>query len=376
MKRATLIFLGICLWLIGPCLAFAETGTNEVKGGEKPLKAALFIQNRSGNEFREQVDVLNDQLSVRLTEKGFSIIERDLVASKFSQQRNPGSSFNEASALRIAQMMGADYVVIATLNSYGEEMRTFEGKNTPYATDNHAVICNLRIALKVLEGAKGGTIYGDTVTMSERMVSGQNLTKNDRDVIPRLIETGAKKIAEIISDKIGKMREAKSDSSQLVDFTINCNLEGANVEIDGVSVGMTPNQFTAAPGIHQIRVSKEYTNPWERTVNVIPDLKLNVTLALSDEGIRRYANMEQFQAELERMKRQTVEPIVEKKPVVADAKVDPVKEGQDEEAGQPNEANEAATPDEAKIQAAPGNAAEQPEVAGEPVNNTAKRASK
>jgi hypothetical protein len=341
MKRIALALIGICLWLLSPCLSMAEPAVNAEKGGEKPLKAAIFVQNRAGDEFTEHVDVLNDQLSSRLTEKGFSIIEKDLVASKFSEHRTPGSSFNETSALRIAQMLGADYLVVVTLNSYGEEGRTFEGKNTVYGTDNNSVIYNLRISLKVLEGAAGGTVYGDVVTASEKVVSGQNLTISNTDIIPKLIETGVKKIAENITDKIGRIREAKSDNSQLVDFTINCNIEGASVELDSASIGTTPGQFSATPGIHQLKISKEFTTPWEHTVNIIPKLKLSVTLALSEEGIQRYANMEQFKADMERMKKQAAsEPKVEERAANAGVKEIPI-EKVDEKAAIASDAIEA-----------------------------------
>jgi len=298
MKRIHLLVT--VLWL---CAAVASAA-------EIPLRTAIFVENRATDELQTQVDPLNEHLAAELTEKGFSIVDRNVVISTFRETREGAAKHAQkdqaavedgvtgASALRLAQMLGADYMVVATITSFGQETRTFKGEGTVYGSDNKSVIYNLRIALKVLEGGQGGSVYGDTVTVSERVVTGQNHTVDNSEMMPKLIDRAAKKIAERIAGKVERIKNVQIKAVPVVEFAVNSNVEGATVELDGAVLGSTPGHFTAAPGLHRLRVAKQWLTTWERTVNVSPNQVLNVSLELSDEGMRRYATIEQLKVEL------------------------------------------------------------------------------
>lgn len=336
MKKNFCLLLCLMLLLLSAAAAFGEP--EPVRAEESPmLRAAIFVQNRAGAEFQDQVDVLNDLVGTRLTEKGFSIIDKGVVVSKFREsresdgRRNPGSdapleagkkeakvedAVADASALRIAQMIGADYLVIATINSAGRETRNFSG----YGTQTQTNIYNLRLALKVLEGNQGGSVYGDTVSVSERIAVGPNLSVESTDLIPKLLDAAARKIAENVSDKVERIRSVKVKSVPTVELTINCNVEGAVVELDGAAIGSAPGRFYAAPGLHQLRVTKEWLTPWERTVNIFPNQVISVSLELSEQGLGRYATIEQLKADLARNKQLSDVEMKEREAAVGIAK--------------------------------------------------------
>jgi hypothetical protein len=287
------------------------------------LKTAIFVQNHAGNNLHVYTDTLSEHLSVLLTGKGFSIIDKKIVMDKFAENRegdvatmkliralqqiaNIGyseSSVQESlsgpSALRIAQMIGADYLVIASFTSLGTEKRTFIGEGTVYGTNNQTTIFNLKIALKVLERNKGGTVYGDIVTVSERISVGENIVISTTDIMPRLIETAANKLADNIAGKVSDIRNVKPAIEKTARFTVKSNVHGADVELDGAVIGSTPGSFTAALGVHLLRVTKQWLEPWERTVNIIPNHEFYVNLKLSPEGIQRYRTLERFKADIE-----------------------------------------------------------------------------
>jgi len=321
MKKLIQLLLLVTVGLLCPLLAAAAEPGNDKVDEKQPLRAAIFVQNRAGAVMQDQLDVLNDQLTTGLTERGFSVIDKSVVIAKFRESREQDVVLNQklktleealtkksegsvedavtgASALRIAQMLGADYLVVATINSLGQETRSFKGTGTGYGTDNHSVTYNLRISLKVLEANQGGSVYGDTVTASERKVLGQGLEVSSTDMIPSLVESGAKKIADNLAGKMERIRTVTVKSVPVVEFTINTNIEGAVVELDGAVIGSTPGHFGAAPGLHQIKISKEWLSTWERTVNITQNQVLSVSLELSEEGVRRYASVEQLKAEM------------------------------------------------------------------------------
>lgn len=324
MKKILMAFCLTVITMMSPLTAVAAD-----KGTDAPMKAAIFIQNRAGADFTDKLDVLNDLLTTRLTEKGFSVIDRSVVMAKFREARDlepalqrevtalekamdganaqagPESSLSGASALRIAQMIGADYLVMASLTSFGQETRTFKGEGTQYGSNNRSSVYTLRIAVKVLEGNQGGSVYGDTVAVAERVAVVEGLRIESSEVINKLLDAGALKIADNIGTKTGKIRDARVPVAAGVEFSVKSNVEGATVELDGAAIGSTPGRFVAAPGVHQLRVYKQWLAPWDKTVNIFAGQVLNISLELSKEGLKRYSTLENLKHDLAKTKMQT-----------------------------------------------------------------------
>ena len=76
-----------------------------------------------------------------------------------------------ASALRLAQLMNADYLVFASLVSLGENKVNFQG----YGMAQQQTVTTLRVALRVLEGGEGAQLYGDIVAVSDKVAQTANL---------------------------------------------------------------------------------------------------------------------------------------------------------------------------------------------------------
>lgn len=312
------LIVALCVALSAPLLASAqnekESSRSQASSDTKELiRAAIFVQNNAGPMLDESVDTFRDLLTARLAEKGFSILDsHDVIASfqetkrgqdpvdtaieavtKVVKAEKSESSVEKvltgASALRISQLLHAHYLIVATLASVGTEKRTFNGEGTLYKTSNGVTIRTLRVSLRVLEGNQGGTVYGDTVLVSQRVGGPSRLEVVTDGVNDTLIDNAAAKIADNISSKVERIRNVKVESTAVTDITITSNVEGATVEIDGVVVGSAPNSFAIAPGLHPITVSKEWYTTWSRTINVVGNQTINVTLERSKEGEARYA---------------------------------------------------------------------------------------
>ncbi len=307
--------LFIILFLMTASQSFAEQTNPNDAGGKVALRAAIFVQNRAGNDFQDKVDTFKDLITARLTEKGFAIIDKNDVLAKFQESRNEDPDvegvikvavdltkakkteasvediITDASAFRIAQMIGVDYLIFATITSFGEEQKTFKGQGTVYSTDNAVTDQIMRLTLKVCDGAHGSTIYGDVVNATERIPQSKNLEINSSDTINKLFDTGAVLAADNISKKIENIRTVKVDKGAEVEFAVNSNVQGATVELDGAAIGSAPGHFHALEGLHQLRLSKERYATWEKTVNIYSGQKLNISLELSKEGVQRLDNV-------------------------------------------------------------------------------------
>lgn len=297
--------------MIVPIIASAQNKTED-----KPIRFAMFVQDKTGLSNPQDIALLNDVLTAKLTKQGFSIIDIKVVLNKFKEAgiaTKDEESLLSAPATRIAQAIGADLLLLASISSFENESREFVGEGTVYKTNNKLEIHSLQVTVKVIDAHGGGSIYADTVTADERISSNKNVKIASDNTIKKLINSVAESIAINITQVVPQIRDTKPIVSATVEFTVMSNVDGATVEIDGIAIGTTPGKFTAPQGIHSMRLSKQWLTTWERTVNVLPQQKFNITLKLSDEGLQSYTTIERLKADLAREKTKAEAEAYEKK---------------------------------------------------------------
>ena len=295
---------------------WAENDPGE--GGESLLRAAIFVQNRAGDEYEGKIDVLNDLITARLTGMGFSVIDKQYVAERFRETRDYDAemkktlkaltdgeidlviddTLRDSPALRLAQTIGADYILVASITSIGQTEKVFSGKGTIHGVNNAVTDYTARVTLRVLEAARGGTVDSDTVLASERIAQTENLRIRSSDVVNTLLDTAAGKIASNIGDRVEKIRLAQTAKPGAVTFSVKVSgIEGATIELDGAAIGTSGADevgLSALPGIHTMRVTREWFQPWQKPVNIQADQVLSVALELTDTGIARFRDLEGF----------------------------------------------------------------------------------
>lgn len=301
--------------VVNPLAAEEESG----QGAESMLRAAIFVQNRAGSAFRDKVDVLNDFITARLTERGFSILDKQYVLDKFRESRHQdqetkklvdtlqdeGPDYNieeaikGAAALRLAQMISARFMLVATISSMGHINRSFKG----YGVENEVTDYTLRVSLRLLEAAEGGSIYSDVVQAVVRVPRTASLEVDSSDIINTLLYDGAEQIAGNIAGRMEDIRKTRVDALELVNFDVAVSgVDYATIELNGVvigSAGPVPVDFTYPPGIHMMRVTRDWFTPWERPISIQPGSRIRIELQLSEEGIARYQSIEGFKQQME-----------------------------------------------------------------------------
>jgi hypothetical protein len=188
------------------------------------------------------------------------------------------------------------------MGHFGHERRTFKGKGTIYKTDNTADIYTIPLTARILSGNTGRSVYGDSITASERVYQHASLQIQMDNILDKLIDSGSIKLAENINKNIDKIRNKAGKVAPPVKFTVGCNVTDASIELDGTAIGSPPGTFHARPGLHQIRITRQYFQPWEKTVNIHDGQSLNVALEFSSAGLRKYKNLAAFKQEQELQK--------------------------------------------------------------------------
>ena len=294
-------------------------------------KAAIFVANRADKVLDDKLAAFEDFISSRITAKAFTVISHEVATdavsslSKDSKQTSMDQLLgNNASALRLGQMLGADYLILASLSSYGTEKRTFDADGVKTVIVMH----NLRVTYKILEGVQGGTLAGDTVKVSRSIRYTENLRTENSDLINDLLDEASAKVAA----SVGVTPIATAPlAAKLVELSIACGMQDlaqlpvsapdirltpdntvviernklevqsldVTVELDGSVIGSAPGAFKAPPGLHKLRLMREGFKEWERTINIVEGQKLKVALQMSDAGYQRWKDNTAFLNSLE-----------------------------------------------------------------------------
>ena len=289
-------------------------------------KVAVFVQNRTrvvGMD--DEVDGVRDRLAAALAEvDGFVVVDSAQVADSFRRYKVsvaeektglvPGI-FTGGSVPRVAQMLGCDYIVAATIVNASSMNRNMGGRlNTVFT---------LRMSLKIMD-ASGASVDGMPTWVRQMPVL--DAADAPMNYYQMLFDQWANDVTAAVAQKALRWRAPAAAPSALVEFFVSTTIDqtvaalesqtkgakgeqlqelrrvvgGASVEIDGAVVGSSPGPFRVSPGLHQIKISREWMKPYFATVNVQPGMTLNVALEMSDEGIRKWGSLEALRADVAR----------------------------------------------------------------------------
>lgn len=323
------------------------TETRKVYETETPLptarKTAIIVDNRAGAKLNDKVAVLEDLLATRVAGKGFTVLSRDLVtrslkdySGKPANPETPGTGLDQAfenstTALRLAQNLGADFILAPTITTYGTEKRNYTGNDMVTINTIHT----MRVGYKLVEANEGGAIKGETVTATKTLRDSGGLTVESDDVVNELLDNAAGQLADALA-KAARTVPATVAKADLVNFSVSCSMTDprqqpiqvpqvgltsdnrvvvtnqievqaldVTVELDGVTLGSAPGTFKARPGLHKIRLSREGFAPWERTINVSERQTLRAALQMSEQGYARWKDATAFLATLENERKLT-----------------------------------------------------------------------
>jgi len=300
----------------------------------KTFSAAVVISNRAGKDYDDKISVLEDLLSARITDLGFSLLSREVVVDnlrKFDPNSvsaaRPADSLDaqltdQSSALRLAQNMGADYIVQASIASYAATKRTV----TAYGNTLNNYDYTLRVTYKILDASGGGSLTGDVAKATRTEQATANASSEVQGIFDDLLDEATAQITSSLRTRIaaGKITAPKP-AATLVTITImpeaadlfipdvRINAENvvtvgeskfkvtplnATVEVDGVAVGTAPGKITLRPGFSKLRISREGFDAWERNISASEGQVLNVAMKMSAAGYARFKDATSFLNEL------------------------------------------------------------------------------
>lgn len=310
------------LWLIPFGLLPCSLRAQQPATPAATRKAALIVENRAGDEFKRLASQLEDQLSSRLAGQGLVLVSRQVVTDAIAKEgegaRLDGLLSERSSSLRLAQSLGAEFIVLASLSSVTRDQRTFNDGGLQLTSANHV----LRVAYRIAEAGEGGALVGDSLRVSRNLRGTQTGGIDSTEIYNQLVDDAVAGILKAFPAKVLQVSKTEvikptttievAISAVPVDLTQNplqlpdlrvaadgsvskggaapmeVTLADVGIEIDGVLVGTTPAALRLAPGFHKLRLTRPGFRDIEQTINPVAGLRLRPALQMSEAGYARW----------------------------------------------------------------------------------------
>jgi hypothetical protein len=304
----------------------AKTGSGasdklDVEGTRKDAAEINASREHSGNAYGQASANLDVATSDTLRLAGTA------AATKLDQALSDNTT-----ALRLAQTLGADYILIPSITGYGTEKKTYSGNGIQTVNTIH----RLRVSYKIVEANEGGAMRGGSIVSTITQRDSANLQTDSTDTLNALFDDAADQLADAIVTS-AKSLPAEVAKTGMVGFRIACTMTDprqqpvlisavnvsadkklvatnppvavqpldVTVELDGIAIGSAPGEFQARPGLHKLRLSRDGFDDWVRTVNIYNGQTLRVGLQMSEAGYARWKDATDFLSRLDNTRKLT-----------------------------------------------------------------------
>ena len=355
----------LTLSLAAILFAAGKTGAAEAQ-----RKVAIIVENRAGPSLNDKVATLEDLVTSRVAGKGFAVISRDVTVNALKTYSTLGISADtksattvkatsspdhatarvevgesdsakiaatpettkldqalsdNTSALRLAQNLGADYILIPSITGYGTEKKSYSGNGIQTLNITH----RLRVSYKIVEAGAGGAVRGGAFVSESTTRDTADLQVDSTDTLNSLLDDAAGQLADaVVGDAVTLTNEVAKVG--MVSFSVACTMTDprqqpilvsavsvsadnkvvssaaapvqamdVTVELDGVALGSAPGEFKAHPGLHKLRLTREGFDDWTRTINVYDGQALRVAMQMSADGYAKWKDTTDFLATLD-----------------------------------------------------------------------------
>ena len=354
--------------LLGLASLPAQTSAPGSHGKEPQRKVLIIVENRADAALNSKISVLEDLVSSRVAGKGYTVISRDVAVNALKTYPTVGVSAttksattekltsspdhatakaetiqsdsahlaatpgttaldqalsDNTSALRLAQNLNVDFILIPSITSYGSEKKAYQGNGIQTLN----IIHRLRVGYKIIEAGEGGAVRGGAVVSESATRDTGDLQTDSTDTLNSLLDDAADKLATAIIYEIplpaptivgtvnfhvactmtdprqqpiiASAFSVTADNKVVMNQPAPVQAIDVTVELDGVALGSAPGDFKSRPGLHKIRLSREGFDTWERTINVSEGQELRVALQMSADGYAKWKDATDFLATLD-----------------------------------------------------------------------------
>lgn len=258
-----------------------------------PRRVALVVQNHTSDAPTLPMSAFADTLASRLSGGTLRVVNPDNVIGVSQNRTARGEVMPETSAQEIGRMLGAEGVVTASIQEFsGEDI----------GTPAIAHLLKVRLALNLVDAATGETVCGiDGVEFSKNYTADQ-VKENAVTLYEGILHTAAAKASERMLAKVAAS-EWEPCAVERVRVNFTCNIQGADVKIDGLAMGTIPALVSVPKGIHNLSVEYPFCVPYVTKALFADGQTYNVVLQLDATGRERFKSETLFAETIDRIRK-------------------------------------------------------------------------
>lgn len=278
-------------------LAIAASLAFTLIAGAEPTKALLIVQNHTAVKDAAVMTAMGDLVASALDNGTLEIINPNDVVGTTQNVGPWGEKMPEASAVRLAEACEAPVLLTAAITDCARR-----NAGHPAVASSWAV--TWVIAAKRVPG--GETICAITAPYVGRKHTAKVFDAESRSILDATLRDSVSAAAGRFLAK-AKNAKFKPGAIQKLQVCFVANVPGADVKIDGMSVGTAstelsePTKVMVSKGLHNLEISYPYMEPYKVTARFDEPSTFAVNLCESAEGRRMRMEDAQFDAMIKRM---------------------------------------------------------------------------
>lgn len=273
-----------------------------------PRRVALVVQNHTSNAPLLPLAALADTLTTQLSGSVLHVINPHNVVGVNQNRTAQGEPTPAVSAQELGRILNAEGIVTASILEF-----TSENIGEPPI----AYTLKVRLGLNLVDAATGETVCGVSNVQLSKNYTAEQVDASATTLYEGLMHEAAAKCAAEFLAKVAASEWPSMERQELAVF-FGCNVLGADLQIDGLSYGTCPGQFSLTPGTHNVVVSyPPYYQNFERQILVNAEGQtFAIVLPLTPEGEEqrlRTLEYEKKRLELVKLEREADIDFVRKK---------------------------------------------------------------
>ncbi len=228
-----------------------------------PRKVALLAQDHCTGGANPPLSQLADTLCSELTCGGIPIVIPDNSIARGLNGMDHAGILPEASAKAIGEMLAADGFLVASVGRYAAQSVPYNGA--------YAYRLAASVTLTLYDTSTGASVCSARFRDRSKTYTGEDMRLNAGLLAQDFFEETAAALAKSFLANYAKTAWEPAPCGTVRVF-VGSNVLGADIRVDGASVGTCPGEFRVTKGLHKFQVAYEpYFIGFERTVNITGD---------------------------------------------------------------------------------------------------------
>ncbi|NLK08239.1 MAG: PEGA domain-containing protein [Firmicutes bacterium] len=261
----------------------------------KPIAAVIGINDLSGRYLPKIEDTALELVNIFLVESGqVTVVERNRLSGILEEQNYARRDFLDLdrSAVEFGRLLGAEYLITGAIISFEQNTDEFDG----YGIKLTKTVSQMHVTLQAFDVNTGVIVQAVSFIGTHE--------ENDAPTYwasryPRtLLEKSLKGATDLLIERLcrpdvlgsdfapnaenGVLLSAPADhgkqSDEEVTVYIKSTPPGADILVEGLFFGKTPQAISLPPGLWEVKLKYPGFSPWVREINAFHGLRVNAVL--------------------------------------------------------------------------------------------------